>query len=373
MPPTTRIDLQPFIAPTGAAATSESLSVGDTVLVWSHASPDAPKPTWGPVSPYNTKWPAPARREEYKVEEAVVCRFDRQWHTTAARRGITLGTIVSTRSHNSDRPPIWAAGNRPPVWPDGTVDVAMSRADLLNGHSLAFIDIKNGAPSDLDGNGGNLTGEQLKHFANAARNAGYHIASVEWPPSADALPDQPGQYLPEKLVLWRDKGVPLHIRTLRRLAELHGTAPHPDNTAIRDLYCMLWAGDQIDCHTRTDAANGQPAHATGIGANSCHPAHVAEIDSQWWHRAYDRGAAYGTHLATTDKATVLIAMTHDDFESSMDQARKDYALPGPQRATAMAAFDALEIQYDDIRGIAPQTNNPEFVADYTAEYGGLSL
>lgn len=254
------------------------------------------------------------------MEEAVVCRFDRQWHTTAARRGITLGTIVSTRPHNSDRPP---------VWPDGTFDVAMSRADLLDGHSLAFIDIDNGAPCGLDGDGGNLTGEQLKHSANAARNAGHHIASVEWPPSADALPDQPGQYLPEKLVLWRDKGVPLHIRTLRRLAELHGTAPHPDNTAIRDLYCMLRAGDQLDCHTRAGAANGQPAHASGIGSGSRHPAHVAEVDSGWWHSAYDRGPAYGTHLATTDKATVLVAMTADDFESSMDQACLDFALPGP--------------------------------------------
>lgn len=222
MPPTTRTHLHPFITPTGTVVTVETLSVGDTVLVWSHASPDAPKPTWGPVSPYNTRWPAPARREEYKVEEAVICRFDRQWHTTAARRDITLGTIVSTRPHNRARPPIWATGDRSPVWPDRTVDVAMSRADLLNGHSLSFIDIDNGAPSGLDGDGGKLDGEQLKHFANAARNASHHIASVEWPPSADALCDQPGQYLPEKLVLWRSKGVPLHVRTLRRLAELHG-------------------------------------------------------------------------------------------------------------------------------------------------------
>ena len=367
---TTRTRLQPFITPTGAVVTAETISAGDTVLVWSHASPDAPKPTWGPVAPYNTRWPAPARRAEYKAEEAVVCRFDRQWHATAARRGITLGTIVSTRPQDRGRPPIWAAGDRPPVWPDGTVDVAMSRSDLLNGHSLAFIDIDNGAPRGL---GGDFAGEQLKHFGDAARNAGYHISSVAWPPSADALPDQPGQYLPEKLVLWRSKGVPLHIRTLRRLAELHGTAPHPDNTAIHDLHRMLRAGDQLDCHTRADTANGQPAHASGIGANSRHPAYVAEIDSEWWHSAYDRGAAFGVHLATTDKATALVAMTADDFESSMGQARKDLALPGPQRANAIAAFDALEFQYDDIRNIAPQIDDPEFAAAYTDEYGDLSL
>ncbi|WP_419847539.1 hypothetical protein [Candidatus Poriferisocius sp.] len=157
--------------------------------------------------------------------------------------------------------------------------------------------------------------------------------------------------------LWRAKGVPLHIRTLRRLAKDHGTVPHPDEIAVGDLLRLLRPGDQLDCYTRTSIAAGLPAHASGVGANSSYSAHVAEIDSQWWYSAFNRGAAVGTHLAVTENDTVLAAMTDDDFEFSMDQACLDFALPGPQGAAAMAAFDALKFQYDDIRGIALQPNH----------------
>ena len=44
MPPITRTHLQPFTTPTGAVVTVEDIGVGDTVLVWSHASPEAPSP-----------------------------------------------------------------------------------------------------------------------------------------------------------------------------------------------------------------------------------------------------------------------------------------------------------------------------------------
>ena len=37
MPRTTRTCLQPFLIPTGAVATKETLRTGDTVLVWTQA------------------------------------------------------------------------------------------------------------------------------------------------------------------------------------------------------------------------------------------------------------------------------------------------------------------------------------------------
>ena len=38
-------------------------------------------------------------------------------------------------------------------------------------------------------------------------------------------------------------------------------------------------------------------------------------------RRLSQGTETGTHLADTDDATVLAAMTHDDFEASIDAAR----------------------------------------------------
>ena len=364
MPRPTRTHLQPFLTPTGAVVTAETLRTGDTVLVWTHANPEAPKRTWGAVAPSNSNWSAPAHREDFQVAEAVIYRLDQQWHTTSARRGITLGTVVSARPHY---------GDGPPAWPDGTVDVAMPRADVVDGLTLACIDIEHGAPFNLDTDEWPLDDQQLKHFNDAARLTGRHLASDPWPPSADALDNSAHQYLPEKLRLWRDKGVPLHIRTLRRLAREHGTAPHPDETAIHDLQHLLRAGDQLDCYTRADPATGLPAHAAGVGADSSYPAHIAEIDSQWWYSAYNRGATVGTHLACTDNSTVLAVMTHDDFHAAIEQARGTQQRPGPEHDNAPAAFFALERQYDEIRGIAPQNDDPEFVAQYTEEYGALSL
>ncbi|WP_419923985.1 hypothetical protein [Candidatus Poriferisocius sp.] len=339
MPRTARTHHQPLLTPTGAAATAETLRTGDTVLVWTHANPEAPKRTWGAVAPSNSRWPAPVHRDDFQVAEAVICRFDQQWHTTSARRGITLGTVVSSRPHH---------GDSTPAWPDGTVDVAVPRADLTDGLTLACIDIEHSAPFNLDTDEWNLTDEQIKRFNDAARLAGRHLATVPWPPSASALPGRPCQYLPEKLVLWRDKGVPLHIRALRRLAKEHGTVPHPDDTAVHDLLHLLRPGDQLDCYTRTGVATGRPAHASGIGAGSFYPAHVAEVDSQWWYSAFNRGAAAGTHLATTDNATVLAAMTDDDFQACIALAQNDNSLQCPGLGNAAAALAALEYQYDDI-------------------------
>ncbi|WP_420431919.1 hypothetical protein [Candidatus Poriferisocius sp.] len=336
MPPTTRTRLQPFLTPTGAVATIETLRTGDTVLVWADANPEAPKRAWGAVAPSNSRWPAPAHRDDFKVEEAVICRLDQQWHTTSARRGITLGTVVSSRPHH---------GDGAPAWPDGTVDVAMCRADIADGLTLACIDIDHGAPFNLDTDEWNLTDEQLKHFNDAARLTGRHLATVPWPPAVDALGDQ---YLPEKLRLWRDKGVPLHIRALRRLAKEHGTVPHPDNTAVHDLLHLLRPGDQLDCYTRTSIATGLPAHASGIGADSSYPAYVAEVDSAWWYSAFNRGAPAGTHLATTDNATVLTAMTDDDYQACIALAQNDNTLQCPGLGNAAATLAALEYQYDDI-------------------------
>ncbi len=364
MPSPTRTHLQPFLTPTGTVATPDTLRTGDTVLVWTHANPEAPKRTWGTVAPSNSNWPAPANRTEFKVEEAVICRLDQQWHTTSARRGITLGTVVTARPRY---------GDGPPAWPDGTFDVAIPRADLVDGLSLACIDIEHGAPFNLDTDEWPLDDQQLKHFNAAARLAAQHLIESPWPPIAPELDNTARQYLPEKLRLWRNKGMPLHIRTLRRLAKEHGTAPHPDEIAIHDLQHMLRAGDQLDCYTRADPATGLPAHASGVGANSRYPAHVAEIDSQWWYSAYNRGATVGTHLACTDNNTVLAAMTHDDFHAAIEQARGSRQPPGPERDNACAAFFALERQYDEIRGIAPQNNDLEFAAQYTAGYDGLSL
>ena len=348
MPRTNRTRHQQFLTPTGAVATADTLRTGDTVLVWTHANPEAPKRTWGAVAPSNSRWPAPDHRDDFKVEEAVICRLDQQWHTTSARRGITLGTTVSSRPH---------FGDGSPAWPDGTVDVAVPRADLADGLTLACIDIEHGAPFNLDTDEWTLTDQQLKHFNDAARLTGRHLAAIPWPPSADTVADQPCQYLPEKLALWRDKGAPLHIRTLRRLAKDHGTAPHPDNTAVGDLLHLLRPGDQLDCYTRTSIATGLPAHASGIGADSSYPAYVAEIDSQWWYSAFNRGASVGTHLATTDNATVLAAMTDDDYQTSIDQARDDHKLNGPQCDEATRALAALQHQYNDIRDLNDDTRD----------------
>ncbi|MCY3786953.1 MAG: hypothetical protein OXG47_09560, partial [bacterium] len=264
MPRPTQTHLQPFLTPTGAVATAETLRTGDTVLVWTHANPEAPDRTWGAVAPSNSNWPAPANREDFDVEEAVICRLDQQWHTTSARRGITLGIAVSTRPHY---------GDGPPPWPDGTVDVAMPRADIVDGLSLACIDIEHGAPFNLDTGQWPLDDQQLEHLNAAARLAAQHLIASPWPPIAAALDNTARQYLPEKLRLWRNKGMPLHIRTLRRIAKEHGIAPHPDNTAIHDLQHLLRAGDQLDCYTRADPVAGLPAHASGIGADSRYPAH----------------------------------------------------------------------------------------------------
>ena len=339
MPRTNRTRHQQFLTPTGAVATAETLRTGDTVLVWTHANPEAPKRTWGAVAPSNSRWPAPDHRGDFKVEEAVICRLDQQWHTTSARRGITLGTVVSSRPH---------FGDGAPAWPDGTVDVAVPRADLADGLTLACIDIEHGAPFNLDTDEWNLTDQQLKHFNDAARLTGRHLATIPWPASADAAGGQPCQYLPEKLALWRDKGVPLHIRALRRLAKDHGTVPHPDDTAVGDLLHLLRPGDQLDCYTRTSIAAGLPAHASGIGADSSYPAYVAEIDSQWWYSAFNRGAAVGTHLAATDNATVLTAMTDDDYQACIALAQNDHELTGPDHHNADKALAALRYQYDDI-------------------------
>lgn len=336
---TTRNQLQPLLTPTGAVVTKEMLRTGDTVLVWVHNNPEAPRRTWGAVAPPKSRWPSPVHRDGFQVEEAVICRLDQQWHAASARRGITLGAVVSSRPHH---------GDGAPAWPDGTVDVAMPRADLADGLTLACIDIEHGAPFNLDTDEWSLTDEQLKHFNNAARLAGRHLSSVPWPPEADALGDQRSQSLPEKLRLWRDKGVPLHIRTLRRLAKDHGTAPHPEDTAVCDLLHLLRAGDQLDCYARTSIATGLPAHASGIGADSSYPAYVAEIDSQWWYSAFNRGAAVGTHLATTDNATVLAAMTDDDYQACIALAQNDQELTGPEHDTAAEALAALQYQYDDI-------------------------
>lgn len=361
---TTRPHLQPFLTPTGAVTTKETLRTGDTVLVWTCANPEAPKRTWGAVAPSNSMWPAPARREDFQVAEAVICRLDQQWHATSARRGVTLGAVVSARPHH---------GDGLPAWPDGTVDVAMARADVADGLTLACIDIEHGAPFNLVTDEWNLTDEQLKHFNDAARLTGRHLASVPWPPSADALDNSARQYLPEKLRLWRDKGVPLHIRALRRLAEQHGTAPHPDDTAVQDLLHLLRPGDQLDCYTRTSIATGLPAHASGIGSDSSYPAYVAETDSQWWYSAFNRGAPVGTHLATTDNATVLAAMTEDDFQACIALAQNDQELTGAAHDKAAKTLAALEYQYDDIRGIAPRINDPELSTQYMDEYSDLSL
>ncbi|MYD86132.1 MAG: hypothetical protein F4Y14_08085 [Acidobacteria bacterium] len=339
MPGATRTHLQPFLTPTGAVTTVEGLRTGDTVLVWTRINPEAPNWTWGAVAPSNSSWPTPVNREDFKVEEAVICRLDEQWHTTSARRGIALGTVVSTRPHY---------GDGPPAWPDGTVDVSLPRADLVDGLSLACIDIEHGAPFNLDADEWPLDDRQLKHFNDAARLTGRHLASIPWPSIATALGDSARQFLPEKLRLWRDKGMPLHIRTLRRLAQEHGAAPHPDETAIHDLQHLLRAGDQLDVYTRADAGTGLAAHATGIGADSGYPAYVAEVDSQWWYSAYNRGTAVGTHLACTDNDTVLAAVTDDDFQASIALARADHHLDGTQRDQAARALAALQHQYDDI-------------------------
>ena len=347
MPRATRTHLQPFLTPTGAVATAETLCTGDTVLVWAHTNPESPRRTWGAVAPSNSNWPTPVNRGDFKVEEAVVCRVDQQWHTTSARRGIALGTVVSTRPHY---------GDGPPAWPDGTVDIAIPRADLVDGLSLACIDIEHGAPFNLDTGEWPLDDQQLKRFNDAARLTGRHLASIPWPPAAAALDNSARQYLPEKLRLWRDKGMPLHIRTLRRLGREHGTAPHPDETAIHDLQHLLRPGDQLDVYTRADASTGLPAHAAGIGADSRYPAYVAEVDSQWWYSAYNRGAAVGAHLACTDNSTVLAAVTDDDFQAAIAQARRDHELAGPQRGQAANALAALQCQYDEIRSLNADTS-----------------
>lgn len=55
MPRTNRPRHQQLLSPTGAVATAETLRTGDTVLVWTHANPEAPKRTWGAVAPFQLR------------------------------------------------------------------------------------------------------------------------------------------------------------------------------------------------------------------------------------------------------------------------------------------------------------------------------
>lgn len=347
------IDPRRIVTATGAVVSKPDLRPGDTVLVWSHPVRPATRTTGqhiGPPPPGTTDASPDPCRIDASVTEAVVVRAFAHWHTAAANRGIHIGCPVVR--HPDPSSPL-----------DETLDVAMTRQDLINALALTHIDIEAEHPIGLDQHACPMTDEQQERHGDQTLKMAYRLAATPAPADPEHIGAAAELALTNALMGWRQIGQPVHITTLRRIARQTGTVPDPAIT--RSL--QHEAGDLIDITAGHHPHTGAPGHAVARYHTSRTPARIIEISAAWLHQIRQRDHFPGIQIHDHGH-TVMMAMTGPDLETAANLAALDASIsdthnpPDPEadnphltrrQRRAITAYNDLKRQ--QTRNAAPET------------------
>ncbi|WP_419923987.1 hypothetical protein [Candidatus Poriferisocius sp.] len=309
--PAPEFDCRRIVTATGEVVSKPDLRPGDAVLVWSYPDHRGSRTTGkhiGP-SPIGTAHPSPEPdRMEAAITEAVVVRVFTGWLAAAASRGVRLGCPVAHPV--SQTPQI-----------DGTIDVAMTRQDLINALALTHIDIEAGHPIGLDHDTCPMTDEQEEHHSGQTLKMSYRLATTPAPADTQALGITAELALPNALVGWRQAGQPVHISALRRIARQTAIFPGPANTAE----LKLRAGDLVAVTSGHHPHTGAAGHAVARNPTSRTPARIVEVSASWHRHIQQRDIFPGIQIADRGH-TAMMAMTGPDIDAAIDLAALDASI-----------------------------------------------
>ena len=332
-----------IVTATGGVVAQQDLRPGDTVLIWAYPDGDSPtsQRTWNPISPprpgTTRSHPLP-RHWDPQVTEAVIVRSFAHWHRVAAARGLQIGWPIEHRGDPSS-----------PLL--GTVDLAMTRQDLINALALTHIDIEADHPIGLDHNTNPIDDQQEDHHRDQTLTMAYRLARTPAPTHGANLGWNLENALPNALMGWRQIGKPVHLSTLRRIAHQEYSVPE----AAYTIPLKLRSGDRVAVTAGHHPHTGSHGHAVARNKTSDTPATVVELSDRWHRQIQTRDIFPGILLASADR-TALVAMTGPDIDRALDLAAFDAHIFDPHNPPNTDPDNNPHLSRNQRRAIAAYNN-----------------